>query len=289
MNQPQVRLERIEGDGLRLHALVAGEGPPVVLLHGFPENGHSWQHQVPALAAAGFSVWVPNLRGYPPSDISPRRADYHLRHLVGDVAAIVSATGHPRAAVVGHDWGGLIAWAFAGAYPALLDRLVILNAPHMEVYAEKLRSTSQFFRSAYIAGFLLPRFPEWILSAGHFAVVRWMFRAFTARRGTFSDEDIARYVDCLSAPGALKAALDYYRANTGADSMELARSARTDAPVLVIWGEKDPALGSFLLEGLERFAPRVRIHRIPESSHWVQNEAPEEVNRVLLQFLGEAR
>lgn len=131
MNQWAVRQERIESDGMTLHVQVAGEGPPVILLHGFPENGHSWRHQAPALVSAGFSAWVPNLRGYPPSDISPRRSDYHLRHLVDDVAAIVSATGYPRATIVGHDWGGIIAWAFAGAYPALLHKLVIMNAPHM--------------------------------------------------------------------------------------------------------------------------------------------------------------
>lgn len=281
------RYRYIEGDGLRLHTLVAGEGPPVVLLHGFPENGHSWRHQIPALASAGFCVWVPNLRGYPPSDISPWRDDYHLRHLTNDVAAVVSATGYAGASVVGHDWGGIVAWAFAGIYPALLDRLVILNAPHMDLYMQKLWRSSQLLRSAYIALFQLPRLPERLLSAREFFLVRRMFRSLPARRGTFDEADIDQYLEGLSRPGALKAALDYYRENMRRDAIQLARSARTEAPTLVIWGEQDPALGTFLLDGLERFAPRVRIHRIPQASHWVQNEAPEEVNRALLQFLAE--
>lgn len=274
---------------MRLHTLVAGEGPPVILLHGFPENGHSWRHQVPALVGAGFSAWVPNLRGYPPSDISPVQGDYHLRHLVNDVAAVVAATGHARASVVGHDWGGIIAFAFAGAYPELLDKLVIMNAPHMQIYAEKIWRSSQFMRSAYVGLFQLPVLPERMLSARNFLTVRQMFKSFPARKEAFSEEDIAQYVDGLSQPGALKAALDYYRANMRPGAMALARSARIRAPVQVIWGERDPALGTFLLDGLERFAPRTRIHCIPHASHWVQNEAPEEVNRALLAFLGAPR
>lgn len=286
MSQPLTRHQFIEGDGLRLHTFIAGYGPPVILLHGFPENGHSWRHQVPVLMSAGFSAWVPNLRGYPPSDVSPWRHDYHLRQLVNDVAAIVAATGHPKAHVVGHDWGGVIAWAFAGAYPELLDKLVILNAPHMQVYSEKVLQTSQFFRSTYIGFFQLPFLPEQALSAGNFFLIRQMFRNLPACRDAFRDEDIEKYVQCLSHPGALKAALDYYRENMMSGGMEMARAARTNAPVLVIWGGKDPSLGTFLLEGMERFAPRVRIRHIPRAGHWVQNEVPDEVNRELLTFLG---
>jgi epoxide hydrolase 4 len=282
----QERDAYIQGDGLRLFTRVYGEGPPVVLLHGFPENGYSWRHQVPALAAAGFSAWTPHLRGYPPSDVSPRRDDYRLRCLVDDLAAIVAATGHPRAAIIGHDWGGIIAWAFAAEYPEMLDKLVILNAPHMDIFRDKVWRTSQLFRSSYIGFFQLPFLPESMLAAGNFFAIRQMFKFTPARWGTFRNPEIAQYVDGLSHPGALKAALDYYRANMTLDGMELARRARTNAAVLVIWGMRDPALGAFLLQGLEKYAPRVRIHAIPEAGHWVQNEAPDEVNRALLAFLG---
>jgi len=276
----------IRGNGLPIYTAVTGEGPPVILLHGFPENGYSWRHQVPALVAAGFTTWIPNLRGYPPSGISPHRADYHLRHLVDDVAAIVAETGCPRATVVGHDWGGIIAWAFAGACPSLLDRLVILNAPHMGIFSDKVFRTSQVFRSMYIGFFQLPFLPEAVLSARDFFMVREMFSRLPARQGTFSIQDIRQYVEPLSQPGALKAALDYYRENLAPGAMELARRAVTNVPVQVIWGMRDPALGPFLLEGLERYAPRVRIHRIADAGHWVQNEAPDEVNRVLVAFVG---
>lgn len=279
------RTLRIPGDGLELHVEVTGEGPPVILLHGFPESGHSWRRQVPALAAAGYAAWVPNLRGYPPSGVSAKQSAYHMRRLVGDVMGVVAATGAPRASVVGHDWGGIIAWAFAGACPALLDKLVILNAPHMQIYREKVWRTSQVFRSLYAGFFQLPVLPERALAANDFAIVRRMFRTMPAQKNSFSERDIDAYVKLLAQPGALKAALDYYRENFRSDGFAMAASARTEAPTLVIWGEQDPALGVFLLEGVERFAPRVKVHRIPGAAHWVQNEAPDEVNRVLLDFL----
>ena len=283
-----IRHQRIQNDDVPLHVAVAGKGPPVILLHGFPENGHSWHRQIEPLVNAGYSAWVPNLRGYPPSGIPAQRHAYHLRHLAGDVAAIAKATGYPRAHVVGHDWGGIIAWTFAGMQPDLLGKLVIMNAPHMHLYTEKVWRTSQMFRSLYVALFQLPVLPERLLAAGDFRVVRRMFQRMPAQKNAFGDADIARYITMLATPGALKAALDYYRENLRSNGMALASAARTDAETLVIWGMQDPALGAVLLDGLERFAPRVHIHRIAYASHWVQNEAPEEVNKVLLDFLGPA-
>ena len=279
------RILRLPGDGLELHVEVTGEGSPVILLHGFPESGHSWRHQLGPLAEAGYAAWVPNLRGYPPSAVSPRQGDYHLRRLVADVAAIVHATGHARAHVVGHDWGGIIAWTFAGLYPALLDKLVILNAPHMAIYSGKVWRSSQLLRSLYAVFFQLPRLPEAAISAMDYRMMREMFARMPLQKSAFGPGDIQHYVDCLSQPGALKAALDYYRENMRSDGMALAASVHTDASTLVIWGDHDPALGVFLLEGLPRYAPNARIQRIGKASHWVQNEAPAEVNQALLRFL----
>ena len=279
--------KRVRGDGLDLHVQVSGEGPPVILLHGFPENGHSWRKQIGPLADAGYAAWVPNLRGYPPSDVSPRQADYHLRHLAADVAAIVEATGHPRAHVVGHDWGGIIAWTFAGLFPALLDRLVIMNAPHMAIFSARVWNSSQALRSLYAGFFQLPLLPEALLAAADYRILRRMFAFMPLQKTAFGPEDIQVYVDGLSRPGALKAAIDYYRENIRSDGMALAAGVRTAAETLVIWGEKDPALGVFLLTGLARYAPGVRIHRIGTASHWVQNETAAEVNQALLKFLGE--
>jgi epoxide hydrolase 4 len=290
LSQEQVGrpVEITSSDGLTLAVLVAGEEtrPPVILLHGFPESAYSWRHQVPALAAAGYSVWVPNLRGYPPSGVPREQGAYRLQQLVDDVHAIVSATGHERATIAGHDWGGIIAFAYANVHPARLDKLVILNAPHMQLYSERIWRSTQLFRSAYVGFFQLPFLPEQVLSAADFFMIRHMFRSAPYQRGAFTHQDIERYLSGLRQPGALKAALDYYRENLRPGAMDLARPPRIEAPLLVIWGMHDPALGSFLLEGLERFASRLTVHRIQQASHWVQNEAPEEVNRVLLGFLG---
>ena len=279
-----LRHERIPAAGLQLHVALAGEGPPVILLHGFPEFWYSWRHQVPALVRAGFSVYAPDMRGYNLSDRPVDRGAYHLRHLADDVAALVRATGCPRAHVVGHDWGGIVAWTFAARHPSLLDRLVILNAPHLQIYSEKGFRTSQLLRGWYALFFQLPRLPERVLSARDFRAVRDMFRASRNPRA-FPESDIDLYVEALARPGALTAALNYYRENFRSDGFALARSARTDAETLVIWGERDPALVIDLLDGLERFAPRVRVQRIPGASHWVQNDAPDEVGRMLVDFL----
>jgi epoxide hydrolase 4 len=273
-------------DGLTLSVDVSGEGKPVILLHGFPENATSWRHQMPALAAAGYSAWAPNLRGYPPSSVAGRQSAYQLHRLAEDVLAVLDAAGHERACVVGHDWGGIIAYAFASAYPGRLEKLAILNAPHMQVYGEKVWRSSQLFRSLYVGFFQLPFLPEQVLSAGDFSAVRHMFRTMPRNRRAFSQSDIEGYVAGLRQPGALKAALDYYRENMRPGAMDLARPERIDAPLLILWGMQDPALGAFLLDGMERFATRLRIHRIPEAGHWVQNETPQEVNKVLLDFLG---
>jgi epoxide hydrolase 4 len=281
-----IRHERLEGAGVQLHVARVGTGPPVILLHGFPENWRSWKHQIPALAAAGFSVLAPDLRGYNESDRPAERSAYHLKHLVADVAALVRASGHTRAHIVGHDWGGILAWAFAGAHPELLDKLVILNAPHLRLYMEQVWQPSrQTLRAWYLLFFRMPGVSEWALSARNFGAVRHMFRRMP-KQPAFTEDEIEAYVAALAKPSALTAALNWYRENLSSrDAHELARSAYVTSDTLVVWGEHDPALGVELLEGLERVAPRVRVHRIPHASHWVQNEVPDEVNRVLIDFL----
>ena len=287
MDESRLRHERVAGaDGVTLHVVRAGAGPLVVLLHGFPEFWYSWRHQIGPLVDAGFSVAVPDLRGYDLSDKPSDVGAYHMRCLIEDVAAIVRASGEPRAHVVGHDWGGLIAWAFAGAHPELLDKLVIMNAPHMRLYLRTVRrNPRQALRSWYVLFFRIPGLAERALAAGDYAAIRRMFGRYPARRGAFSRDDVEKYVEAIRRPGALRAGLNYYRANASGSGIRLATSARTNAETLVIWGEKDPALVPELLDGLEEVAPHVRVHRLPDVSHWVQSEAPDEVSRALVGFL----
>lgn len=285
MDRPEFRHRRVvAGDGPELHIAEAGSGTPVVLLHGFPENWRCWRHQFRPLIDAGYSVVAADLRGYGESGRPPGRRAYRLDALVGDVAAIVRAAGG-RAHVVGHDWGGVIAWHFAAAFPDLLDKLVILNAPHPAIYRRVVWRSSQLFKSWYIAFFLVPGLPERVLAARDFRAIREAFRRSPARPGTFDEEQIDESVAALRPPGALSAALNYYRANMPSVATGATRDPRTDAETLVIWGERDTALSIRLLEGLSDYAPRLEVVRIADAGHWVQNEAPAEVNETLIRFL----
>jgi epoxide hydrolase 4 len=272
-----------------LHVVTAGSGPPVLLLHGFPEHWWSWRHQIPVLARAGYSVWIPDLRGYNRSSRPRDIHAYDVRCLVDDVLALIRATGAARAHVVGHDWGGIVAWTLAGYHPEAVDRLIILNAPHLDVYARKVWRTSQAFRSAYVPFFALPVLPIATLRAGHFAVLRSMVRRIAVRKSAIGDDDLGRYIDALSRPGALRAALAYYRANIRREPMTWARAARIRADTLVIWALSDPCLSPVLLDGIESVAPSATIHRVRDCGHWVQAEAATEVNRVMLDFLDSSR
>lgn len=160
MEEIELRHERMAGNGIDLHVVAAGKGPVVILLHGFPENWRSWLHQIPVLAAAGFSVLVPDMRGYNLSGRPAEQDAYKLDRLVADIAALVHATGYPRAHIVGHDWGGIIAWSFADRYPELVDKLVILNAPHPKIYLEKVRHLPQMLRSWYVLFFYCHAYPS---------------------------------------------------------------------------------------------------------------------------------
>src|SRR2546425_9161022 len=181
---------------VRLHCAEMGQGPLVLLLHGFPECWVSWRNQMPALAAAGFRAVAPDLRGYGRSD-KPRGLDaYRVEVLARDVARLVEALGAERARVVGHDWGGAVAWFFAMWHPERLERLSILNAPHPARYSRAMKRPRQFLRSSYILFFQLPWLPEAALRAGGFALLRRLFRRDPARPGAYSEEDIEEIVDC---------------------------------------------------------------------------------------------
>jgi pimeloyl-ACP methyl ester carboxylesterase len=270
--------------GLRLHYVAAGAGPLVVLLHGFPEFWYSWRHQLPALAGAGFRAVAPDLRGYNESDKPVGVNHYRLGLLADDVARLVRQLGAERAVVVGHDWGGAVAWKVAMDYRAVVDRLVILNAPHPAAFLRELRCPTQWLRSAYVLFFQLPWLPERLLATGDFALLERGLRRQPTRAGAFGPEDIARYKEALARPGALTAALNYYRA-VFRYPRESFNTRIVRAPTLLLWGERDPYLGVRLTEGLGRWVPDLRVVRVPQASHWLQNDAPERVNQELLHFL----
>ena len=182
----------VDVNGVRLHCVVAGEGPLVILLHGFPELWYSWRRQIPALVQAGFRVVAPDLRGYNLSERPRHVREYSIQRLAGDVAGLVAAFGVERAAIVGHDWGAGVAWAFAMAYPERLTRLAILNGPHPERLLRSLRTPAQLAKSWYMFFFQLPWLPERLLRAGGYRRLLEPMRG-EARPGAFTEDDLVRY------------------------------------------------------------------------------------------------
>ncbi len=292
-DERQVRHRYADLGDVRLHYVEAGTGPLVVLLHGFPEFWYSWRHQLPALAAAGLHAVAPDMRGFNWSDKPPGVRNYRVEVLARDVERLTRACGATRAAVVGHDWGAIVAWWFAMLHPDRLTRLAILNVPHPAYTLEPglMRAAvpmwRQLLRSWYVFFFQLPWLPELTLRAGGFASLRRMLRRDPVRPGAFTDADIARYVEALAQPGALTATVNYYRAllrHPGPSGLRR-RLRRIEAPVLVIWGERDRYLEAGLAQPPRRWVPNARVERLPDASHWVQLDQPARVNDLLLTFL----
>lgn len=278
----------ITANGIRLHYVTQGEGPLVLLLHGFPEFWYSWRHQIPVLAEAGYCVVAPDLRGYNESE-KPRWG-YDLRTLARDVAALIVALGYERAIVMGHDWGGVIAWQVAMRYPELVERLVIMNAPHPAAMLRELRSLKQLRMSWYIFAFQLPWLPEYVLGRNGANEIGRMLRGSAVQKEAFPRSVTAHYQAAMSKPGALPAALAYYRQFVRDLPRALWRRqlrawSRIQAPTLLLWGLQDIALSVELTYGLEPYVKQLRVVYLPESGHWVQQEQPEQVNRLLLDFL----
>ncbi len=271
-------------EGVRLRYVEAGAGPLVVLLHGFPDHWRTWRGQIPALAAAGLRVIAPDMRGYNLSGKPPAVEDYRINRLVEDVAGLIAHAGEKRAAVVGHDWGGGVAWATALARPELVDKLAIVNAPHPAVFARELRRPGQALRSWYMLFFQIPRLPEALIRAGDFAYLRKSLRRGFSR-SILPDEELDLAIAALGRPGALTAALNYYRAAFRDRQALLSSRGKVAAPTLVLWGERDPYLGLNLTHGLEEWVPTLDLRILAGAGHWPHWERAEEVNRLLTGFL----
>jgi epoxide hydrolase 4 len=273
-------------NGIHLHYVEAGSGPLVVLLHGFPEFWYTWRHQIPALAEAGFRVIAPDLRGYGESD-KPRGVQaYRIELLTADVLALIHHLGYSSAHIVGHDWGGGIAWSMTMQHPAAVDRLAILNCPHPAILFRQIRQPWQLLKSWYIFFFQVPWLPECLFRLNGFSALMRTFRREPVRPDAFSAEDVERYRHALARPGALTAAINYYRAAFRRDLGRVPPGMKPIAqPTLVIWGERDRYLDVRLLDGLNAWVPNLRIERLADASHWVQNDAPERVNPLLVEFL----
>jgi len=271
-------------NGIKMHYVEQGSGPLVVLLHGFPEFWYSWRKQIPALAEH-FCMVAPDQRGYNLTGKPAGVGAYKMENLTADVAALIRHLGKREAVIAGHDWGGGVAWSFAMAYPEMTRRLVVLNCPHPAAMARELRHPRQLLRSWYIFFFQLPFWPEFFIRQGHYAAIERAFRGMAVAKETFSDDDIRAYKEAMAQPGALTAAINWYRAAFRAGPGAIARPPVIRTPTLLIWGENDTALGKELTYGLDAWVPDLTIKYLPNTSHWVQQERPDQVNRYMLEFL----
>ena len=276
---------RIEVNRISLHLVAAGpaDGPAVILLHGFPEFWYGWRRQIGPLAAAGLRVLAPDQRGYNLSDKPEGVGAYGLDTLAADVISLADTIGREKVSLVGHDWGGIVAWWTALRHPERIDRVAILNAPLpavMRPYAR--RHPTQVLRSWYVLFFQLPWLPEAMMRARDLTILQEV-TVRSGRPGIFGEEDLQRYREAWSRPGALTAMVNWYRALR--QPRKAPAGARISLPVLLIWGMRDAFLEPGLAEASLALCYDGRIVRFVTASHWVQHEEAEAVNAALIEFL----
>ncbi|HEX7976697.1 MAG TPA: alpha/beta hydrolase [Anaerolineales bacterium] len=275
----------VETNGLRLHTVQAGpaDGPVALLLHGFPEFWWGWKKQIGPLAEAGYRVVAPDQRGYNTSDKPAGLSAYRLDVLANDAAGLIEALGRQKAYVVGHDWGGVVAWAAAVLHPERVDKLVVLNAPYLGVVSRTLPAhPEQLWRSRYMYFFQIPVLAEAMLRNNNWEpLVESMRRS--SRAGAFSAEDFDQYRSAWWKKGAMTAMLNWYRA-LFRRPYSLPPAPRLQMPIMMLWGARDIALGRVLAEASIRLCENGQLIFFEDASHWVQHEEAVRVNELMLDF-----
>jgi len=272
----------------RLHYVEAGEGPLVLLLHGFPEYWYGWRLQIKPLAAAGFRVVAPDMRGYNLSSKPDGVAAYDIDHLTADIVGLIRERGEQSALLVGHDWGGSVAWATAMSHPEVVDRLAILNAAHPRKLSEGLHHPGQLRKSWYFFFFALRELPESVVHANNWHFFRHFLHDANP---AYTPEEMDRYIEAWSQPGAATGMINYYRSSVRTPPKKAAAAIQPiKAPTLVIWGQGDQYLGEDLAEPDHDDVPNLeRVERLPNASHWVHHDESERVTQLLIDFFASAR
>lgn len=274
----------LEASGVRFFVREAGAGEPVLFLHGFPQTGACWNEVADRLAAT-HRVIVPDLPGF---GLSGRPPGYDAGVVAGTLAGLLDAVGAPRATVVGHDWGGSLAFALALAHPERVERLVVTNAPFRKIDLK---------RGLHFLAFNLPVVPEVAFRIAGDRLVTFMLRAGSARKDVFTDDAIRPYLEAYRDPRNVASALAYYRTITrrtiarrfrprGARSLTGPR--RIEVPTLIVWGMRDPALPPSILESIERDLPHARVVKLADVGHFVPDEAPKELASAIEEFIANA-
>ncbi|MEX0801215.1 MAG: alpha/beta hydrolase [Dehalococcoidia bacterium] len=279
-----------QSNGISMHYVEQGEGFPVVMCHGFPELWYSWRHQIPALAAAGLRAIAPDLRGYGETDKPDPIEEYTIQKLVGDVIGLLDALDIEKVVLVGNDWGSIVVWSAAVMHPERVERLVSLNVPYrgrcvsfppMEVL-EKMGD-----RVRYVIFFQTPGRAEAHFEADMAGTLRRFYEAAAGERFAQSDEEFAVYLEAFRK-GGMRGPLNFYRnIDHNWRSTEALADTRVECPTMIVMTDKDPVLPPHFADGIEPWLPNLRKELIHECGHWTQQEQPNEVNRLLLEFLGD--
>jgi len=274
----------IKINDITLHVIVSGpiDAYPLILLHGFPDFWYGWKNIIMGLKDE-FRLIVPDLRGYNLSDKPEQAEKYDLRILVEDIKNLSDKLNLDKFILAGHDWGGIIAWAFAEKYPNMLDKLIILNAPHYKVFREKIKEDkTQRKASGYISQ-LIKEGSDQLLKRDDFQMLRFATFQNARNKEAFSKEDKIKYIDAWSQPGALKTSVNYYRANRRYKEW----SGMIKVPTLVLFGMKDNYVKPIVLEGLSEYVEDLKIVKSEDSSHWIMHDDPDLVNSSIRNFIKE--
>lgn len=283
---PSAEHESIETNRVNLHTVLAGsdDGPPVLLLHGFPEFWYGWRSQIPTLVDAGYRVIVPDQRGYNRSDKPTSIAAYTVDTLVADAVGLLDALDYEQVSLVGHDWGAVVVWETLQRHPERIERAIPINVPHADVFEEHLTGNpSQLLKSWYMFSFQVPKLSEWAYSTANWRGLRWLIDT-SNREDTFTQANIDRYKQAWAQPGAFTGMLNWYRALFRRDVAD-PPSHTVASPTMLIWGVQDPYLGVEMARDSMEYCSHGRLELIDDATHWVQHEVPGRVNDLLLDFL----
>jgi len=289
LNNPELGTHRyLMVNGIKIHAVTTGEEkqPLLLFVHGFPEFWYSFRHQIKEFAAKGYFCVAIDMRGYGDSDKPSGIGEYHIKKLAADLAGVIEQLGYQQAeAVVGHDWGSMVCYAFAAYYPGSLRRLMILNGPHPIAFRKALYTYPQILKSAYTFFFQLPFLPELAFGCMDYGVLKQVFcspKTGVINKDAFSDEELEIYKYNMSKPGAVTGGLNYYRCVRYFEDEFL---PQIKAPTMVLWGTEDGFLASNVNKELGKHVENLDFREVPNCSHWIQCEKPQEVNRALEEFL----
>lgn len=287
----EITTRTLQANGLSFVIDECGEGDNIALfLHGFPESKHSWRYQLPLLAKLGWKAVAFDQRGYGDSSRPRGVAAYDIENLMADAGAVFDALGARRRLLIAHDWGAIVAWAFAMDRIRDIEGLVIMNVPHPAVFQANIRGNpAQRKKSWYVFFFQIPWLPEWVLTRNGAEAIGRAFSDMAIDKSRFSEADLDHYRHNALKPGAATAMVNWYRAGArnGMKKWAPGKGAVIEVPTLMIWGEEDTALGIELTEGYGPYVTDFTLNRLPGVSHWVQQEAPEAVNARLEAWLKE--